>query len=176
MRFAFKTLTITLILAGLFACEEVKNLLTFTIKNDTTFTIENQFGPDVPFSVPTPDVTTNSSQKFENNNTAANLVKTIKLNDLELEIKSPEDFTFSFLKSLTIFISAEGVEETEVAYKNNISKDAQRIDLETYDKDLSPYIKKDTYDLRFKAVTREAFARDVTLKADMEFEVRADPL
>jgi len=150
--------------------------LTFTISDSTTFTIESTSNEDVPITVPTPDITTNSSQEFENNNTRADLVKSIKLKKLTLTIQSPEDFTFSFLKSLDIFISAEGEEETKIAFKDNIPKENTSIDLETTGEELDAYIKKDSYSLTFEAVTREAFFNDVTIKADMEYKVTADPL
>ncbi|MCF8230776.1 MAG: hypothetical protein K9J27_01205 [Bacteroidales bacterium] len=177
MNTVYKLIVIAALTLNAVSCDKVDDLLTFTFNNQTTFTIENQYGSDVPFTVPTPDVTTNSSQKFENNNTASDLVKEINLNQMTLTIQSPDDFTFSFLKSLHIYISTEQVEETEIAFKDDIPEEATSIDMETYnDKDLSPYVKGDTYDLRFEAVTREAFAQDVTIKAEMEYKVRADPL
>jgi len=168
--------TVFLIFIFFISCETIEDLLTFTINDSTTFTIENNYGVDAPFSFPTPDITTNSSQEFENNNTRANLVKSVKLKQLRLTIQSPEDFTFSFLKSLHIYISADGLDETEIAYRDDIPKEATSIDMETTGTDLKAYVKKDAYDLRFEAVTREAFAKDVTIKAEMEFKVKADPL
>lgn len=176
MNTIYKLLAIAALTLTAVSCDKVDDLLTFTFNNQTTFTIENQYGEDVPFTVPTPDITTNSSQEFENNNTASDLVKEINLNQMTLTIESPDDFTFSFLKSLHIYISTDEVEETEIAYKDDIPEEATSIDMETYDKDLSPYVKEDTYDLRFEAVTREAFAQDVTIKAEMEYQVKADPL
>lgn len=176
MRRRIYFLVTALFLVSFFSCETIEDLLTFKITDSTTFTIENSYGIDIPFSVPTPDITTNSSQEFENNDTRSDLVETIKLKKLELTIQSPDDFTFSFLKSLEIYISANGVEEIQIAYKDNIPRDVSSIELETTDNDLSAYIKKDTYELKVKAVTREAFARDVTIKADMEYQVKADPL
>lgn len=168
--------TFFLVFIFFMSCETIEDLLTFTINNSTTFTIENEYGVDTPFSFPTPDITTNSSQEFKNNNTRADLVKSVKLKQLTLSIQSPEDFTFNFLKSLHIYISADGLDETKIAYKDDIPRETSLIDMETTDADLDAYVKKDAYDLRFEAVTREAFARDVTIKAEMEFKVKADPL
>lgn len=166
----------TILAVSLFSCEQLEDLLTFTISDNTTFTIEGVAGAPTPVNVPTPEITSNSSQEFENNNTRADLVKSIKLKELTLTIQSPEDFTFSFLKSLDIFISADGVEETRLAYKEDIPEENTSIELETTEEKLDAYIKKDSYSLRFEAVTREAFSGDVTIKADMEYEVTADPL
>lgn len=177
MNWKHKFIGIAAILAvSLFSCEKLEDLLTFTISDSTTFTIEGVSDAQVPITVPTPDITTNSSQEFGNNNTKADLVKSIKLSNLTLTIQSPEDFTFSFLKSLDIFITAKGLEETKIAFKDNIPEDNTSIELETTEEELDAYIKKDSYSLRFEAVTREAFFNDVTIKADMEYRVTADPL
>ncbi len=158
------------------SCDKVDELLTFTIKNQTEFEIENQFPMETPFIVPTPDVNTQSSETFENNNTAARLVNEITLEEFSLSIVSPEDFTFSFLKSIEIYISAENEEQVMIASKDNIPEDADIIDLETQSQNLRPYLIQDTYDLDVKVITREASARDITLRADMEFKVKADSL
>lgn len=177
MNWRHKFIGIAAILAfSLFSCEELKDLLTFTISDSTTFTIESVSEEEVPISTPTPEITTNYSQEFENNDTRSDLVKSIKLDKLTLTIQSPEDFTFSFLKSLDIFITAEGLEETRIAFKDNIPEENTSIELETTDEELDAYIKKDSYSLSFEAVTREAFFNDVTIKADMEYKVTADPL
>lgn len=158
------------------SCDEVDELLTFTIKNQTELEIENQIPVDTPFNVPTPDINSQSSQTFESNNTAASMVKEITLEKLELSIVSPDDFTFSFLKSIEIYISAGDEEQVMIASKDNIPEDATVVDMDTQSENLRPYLIQDTYDLDFKVVTREAFAQDITLRADMEYKVKADPL
>jgi hypothetical protein len=171
-----KTLLL-IVLAGIFShsCDEDSPLLTFTFTNETDFTIENQFPVDNPFIVPTPDVETNTSQTFENNNTSANLVETIKLTELKLTITSPDDFTFSFLKSIEIYISAEGVEEKLLASRDNIPTDVSEIELNTTETNLKPYLIKDTYDLNYRVVTREAFNQDVELNTFMKFKATSNP-
>ncbi|NCU04285.1 MAG: hypothetical protein GXC73_09895, partial [Chitinophagaceae bacterium] len=71
----------------------------FGINHQATFRVDSGSPLNLPFEVGTPDVTTNSSQQFENNNTAANLIKEIKLEELKLTITSPNNKTFSFLKN-----------------------------------------------------------------------------
>jgi hypothetical protein len=166
-----------IVFAGVFShsCDEDSPLLTFTFTNENDFTIENQFPVDNPFIVPTPDVETNTSQTFENNNTSANLVETIKLTGLNLSIQSPDDFTFSFLKSIEIYISSEGLEEKLLASKEEIPTDVSEIELNTTETNLKPYLIKDTYDLNYRVVTREAFNQDVELNTFMKFKGTANP-
>ncbi len=166
-----------IVLAGLLShsCDEDNPLFTFTFTKESDFTIENQFPVDTPFIVPTPDIETNSSETFESNNTGANLVETIKLTKLKLSITSPEGFTFSFLKSIDIYISAQGVEEKLLASRDDIPTDVSEIELNTTETNLKPYVIKDTYDLSYRVVTREVFAQDVELNTFMKFKATANP-
>ncbi len=158
------------------SCKKIDELLTFYIPLETEITIENNIGISSPFEIPTPDVTTNSDKEFENNNTAGNLIKDISLEELKLTITSPSDKTFSFLKSVHIYISTDDDDEVELAYKDDIESEAESIDLITTDKKLDKYIKAESYKLRTEVVTRETLTQDVTVKINMKFKITADPL
>ncbi|MCF8331999.1 MAG: hypothetical protein K9H84_06070 [Bacteroidales bacterium] len=159
------------------SCDKANDLLKFDIEHSTSFEIQSSITPfDPPFPVPTPDITTNSEQKFENNNTKASLVKDVKLKELELDISDPPEKTFSFLKEVYIYISTDSTDEIMAASKTNIPKDAQQISLETTDKSLDKYLKSKTYNLRTEVVTREVLNQDITVDADLVFQVTADPL
>lgn len=84
------------------SCKKIADLLTFTIATESDLTIGTSSPVNIPLDILTPGVTTNSSQQFENNNSAANLVKEIKLKSLDLDIISPTGKTFSFLESVHI--------------------------------------------------------------------------
>jgi len=74
-----KKFTALIILALMIvSCSEVDKLLTFTISEETSFKINSGLPFDSPFEVATPDVTTNSTTEFKNNNTKADLVKDVK--------------------------------------------------------------------------------------------------
>lgn len=168
-------LAVTFLAFGSQSCDEDNPLMTFTYTNESDFTIENQFPTDSPFIVPTPDVASNSSESFESNNTGTNLVETIRLTQINLSITSPEDFTFSFLKSIEIYISAEGLDEKLIASKDEIPTDVSEIELVTTGENIKPYVVRDYYDLHYRVVTREAFAQDVELKTFMKFKATANP-
>ena len=160
-----------------FSCEKIENLLTFDVKDSTEFTIPSFTGINSPLSIPVPPVRSSSNQAFENNNTNANLVKDVSLKKLNLQIIAPEEKSFKFLKSVEIYISAEGEEEIMLASKYDIpTAIGNSLDLETTNHKLDAYIKKDSYDIRTVVEVREIPGQDVTVKADMTFKVTADPL
>ncbi|WP_166925802.1 hypothetical protein [Flavobacterium poyangense] len=163
---------LTLFLAS---CNSVDDLLTFTISNETSIQIKSTSPINLPSEIITPDVTTNSSAEFSNNRTKASLVKDVKLKSLRLTITDPEGKTFTFLKSIHLYISTNDSDEIELAYQDNINATSNTIDLISTDARLDQYIKADKYKIRTKVTLKETLTKDVTVKADMKFRVTADP-
>ena len=164
--------TLLLLIAS---CNVVDDLLTFSIDNQTTFKIESGFPLGTAFNVITPDVTTNSSSTFENNNTKAELIKDVKLSELKLTITDPSNKSFSFLKSIHLYISTDANDEIELAYLDEINATSNILNLTCTLQKLDKYIKASSFKIRIKAVLKESLAQDITVKSDMKFRVTADP-
>ncbi|CAD0009026.1 hypothetical protein [Flavobacterium chungangense] len=158
------------------SCDVVDDLLTFSISNEASIKINSTSPINLPSEIITPEVTTNSSSEFENNKTKANLVKDVKIRSLKLAISDPSDKTFTFLKSIHLYISTTESNEIELAYQDNIRTTANSIDLICTDQRLDEYIKADSYKIRTKVTLKETLTKDVTVKANMKFRVTADPL
>ena len=168
-------LLLFLLLAGS-SCKKINEILTFNIKESTEITIENTIVPfSLPFELPTPNILVSSESEFENNKTSKNLVKDVHIEELALTIINPNNQKFSFLKSIVIYISADGVQKIELASKYDIPKDVNQIDLDVTESKLDDYLKADKYSLSTEVVIRETLTKDITVKADMTFEVTADP-
>ncbi|MDN4166744.1 hypothetical protein QWY31_14630 [Cytophagales bacterium LB-30] len=164
--------------AALFqSCNKKDELLTFRFDSSVDFTVPSAAGVNLPVSIPTPDVQSGAQQSFQNNNTRADLVKNVVLEEIELSITNPPGQDFGFLKEVHLFISASGLPEREIAYATNIPENAgTKLALETTDVALDEYVKQSTYDIRTEVVIREAFFQDVDITADMVFRVTADIL
>ena len=142
-----------------------------------TTTINAGFLPfKSPINIPTPPITTNSESEFEQNDTKVELVKEIILKELDLTITSPNDKTFSFLKSIEIYISADGEDELKLAWEDDVVSSAKTINLTITKEALDKYVKKSKYKLRTKVTTKEVLLDDVDIKIDFKFQVTADPL
>ena len=168
-------LTIAFLCLFAVSCNEVDKLLTFTISDEVTFKINSGLSINTPFDVATPDITTNSSAEFKNNNTNANLVKDVLLKEIKLSIINPADKTFSFLKSVHMYISTDGTDEIELAFLDNINTTTNTINLTCTSQKLDKYIKASTYKIRTSITTRETFGQDIDVKANMSFKVTANP-
>jgi hypothetical protein len=171
-----KLIALTLFLSlFLTSCDAVDDLLSFTISNETSIAIKSTSPINLPSEIITPEVTTNSSAEFNNNKTKASLVKDVKLKSLKLMITNPDGKTFTFLKSIHLYISTTDSDEIELAYQDNINATTNMIDLISTDAKLDKYIKADKYKIRTQVVLKETLTKDVTVKADMKFRVTADP-
>ena len=158
-----------------FSCSVVDNLLTFTIDNQTSITIPTGFPVNTPFDLVTPEINSNSSSVFENNNTRADLVKDVKLKELKLTITNPANKTFTFLKSVHMYISTDANDEIELAYLDNINSTSNTLNLTCTTAKLDKYVKAPSFKLRVSALTKETITQDISIKADMKFQVTADP-
>ncbi len=138
------------------SCKEVDKLTHFYMDYTSNITVESTFFIDIPFDVWTPDIPTNSEETFQNNDTRTDLIEEITLTEMKMNITSPVSQSFDFLKSIEIYISAEGVEEKKIAWYDNIPQTGLlTISLETADDNLEEFIKKDEYKLRSRTVTRQ---------------------
>lgn len=167
---------IVLMTSVFYSCNKIDNALTFTISDQSSVTIPSSSPLTLPFEISTPDISTNSSQEFENNNTNVDLIKDVKLQEVKLTITDPANKTFSFLKSIHIYISTNDNDEIELAYLDNISSSANSISLITTEEKLDNYIKSSSYKLRTETTIRETLTQDITIQIDLKFKITADPL
>jgi hypothetical protein len=156
------------------ACKKFDKLTQFNMDVDETFEIPSTIGINLPFDILTPNIRTNSESTFEVNETRKDLIEEINLKSLQLNMKSPSDADFSFLKSIEVYISAEGLSEIKMAWKEDIPADIGNIlTLDVSNTDLSAYIKKDEIDLRLNTVTRKLLGSDHTVDMHSVFFVDA---
>jgi hypothetical protein len=174
MKTKISLVTIILLLIAT-SCNVIDDLLTFNIDNETSIQIDSAFPVGTAFTIITPDVTTNSSATFENNNTKADLVKDVKITDLKLTITNPSNKSFSFLKSIRLFISTDANDEIELAFLEDINSTATTLNLTCTSAKLDKYVKAPSYTIRTRAVVKETLTQDITVKANMRFRVTADP-
>jgi hypothetical protein len=162
------------VLTVFFACKKIEQWLTFYVSNETSVTIPATTPVNLPVNISTPDVTSNSAQQFKNNNSNINLVKDIRLNNLSMSITNPANQTFSFLKSIHLYISTDSTNEIELAYLDSIPPTASSISLLTTQLALDSYVKASTYKLRTQAVCRQVLTQNTTVDIKLKFKVTAN--
>jgi len=165
---------LSVIVATTWSCEKINELTQFNMEYSDEITIPATLGIDLPINVWTPDIPTNSTSTFESNNTHKDLIQQIILKKMNLTITSPSESTWDFLKKIEIYISAEGLDEIKIAWMEDIPQTGLKsIDLNVSSDDLKEYIKKDTYKLETKTVTRQLVSHDTKVEISSTFFVDA---
>ena len=162
------------ILLSVLGCKLLDKLTQFNIEFDETIVIPSTTPANLPIDILTPDLETNSESVFANNDTRKDLIEEIRLTTLTLTISSPANADFSFLKSVSVFISAENLPEERIAWKDLVPDDAgATISLDLADLDLKEYIKKDKFKLRLSTQTDEILTSDHQIEVHSVFFVDA---
>ncbi|RFC53882.1 hypothetical protein DXU93_10055 [Brumimicrobium aurantiacum] len=160
---------------AIFSCKKVDEYTQFEINNEQTIEIKSNAVINVPFDIVSPEVETDAESTFESNDTRKNLIETIELRSLTMEITTPEEGDFNFLNEIKIYISSDNHTETLIAWKENIPENSSStLVLETSGEDLKKYVKEDTYKLRFNTITDQSITTDHKIKVNSTFFVDAE--
>lgn len=147
------------------------------MKYAESVTIPSSTGVNLPLNIPTSDIETNAESTFEVNDTRKDLIEEILLESLMLELRTPTSGNFGFLKSITIFLNADGLDEVEIAWNKEVPSDVGKsLELQTTDKDLQEYLKADEFSLRVNTVTDEIMTSDHVIDLTADFFVDAKVL
>ena len=185
-----KRFTLFICLISLFASckktkDDVKELLdipfSFSMKND--FTLPGIGGEvtvkDTAISIKSPYVTNTIPDEFKKNNANIEKIKSISIEGVELTIKTPAGQTFAFMKSVEIYLGADGIGETLVASKsgiNTISPAPTTLSLDTKGANIAPYVKNPTYYIRTKTSIVKTYKDDILLGSEIKLKAVANAL
>ena len=154
-------LLLSTILMVLAQCKKFDEYTKFEMEYEESVVIPSSTSKLLPFNLFTPKIETNSESTFEVNDTRKDLVESIQLTNITLTITDPDNANFSFLESIEVYLSAEGLDEIKVAWEDPVPEDTgNELVLETTDMNLEAYIKKDEFKLRLKTVTDELLSKD----------------
>ena len=170
-------LFLILLCIGLFSCNAIKKLGQFYINYNTQAVFPANIPINVPLTISTPSIATNSSQVFQNNNTRSDLVQSVKLSQLTLNITSPQGQTFSFLQNVSIYISSDSLPEVEIASKQNIPANVgDTLILDVTNVELQNYIKASEIKLRIAGTTDQLITTNIYANVQARFFVQANLL
>ena len=156
------------------SCSVIDELTKFDLDYQTNYSVSSTTLINTPFSLDTPDVSTESESSFESNNTQKDLIESIKLKTIKMTIDSPEDGDFNFLKEIYVYINADGIEEIEIANSIDLENtNSSVIELDVLDQELKEYIKEDSFNLRIRTTTDETINETHNIIIDTKFRVDA---
>lgn len=132
-------------------------------------------GLELPF--PALAVATNSQQYLSQYGSATNLVTSVDLKSLQLQIMQPSAGNFDFLDSVYVFISTKTLPEALIAYDISIPKGATTLALFTNtDVNLKKYYTADTIYMRLQAHINATPLAGEQLDIPAVFHIIANPL
>lgn len=162
-----------LISFGAYSCKELDEFTKFNLDYTAKVTVPSTSVVNLPIDLLTPDITTNYEDQFSNNDTRTDLVEEINLTAMDITAKVPQGSNLDFLKSIEVFISADGLDEIEIASKKDIPDGLTKLDLDYSGVNLKDYVTKNTIKLRVKTVTDKAIGQDRELEVFTRFRVNA---
>lgn len=172
-----KPILLSILPVFFYSCDRIDELTMFDVEFTTSFTIPSSSIINLPFDIATPETTTNSESTFENNDTRSDLVESVRLRELRLDLIAPSDGDFNFLNEIEIFITADGLPEVLIASDLDIEpNDSRSLDLDIEDVELREYIVQDTYTLRTRTITDETINEDHQIEVFTRFRVDAEIL
>ena len=172
----YKLLILAAVIFTAAGCEKLNQLFTFNINTQANIEVPASTIINTPFNIATPAINTNSTQEFQKNQTSANLIKEVVLDEMKLTISSPQGKTFSFMKSIHIYISTDDNAEVELAYLDNIPQNADSLIMVTTKENLDKIIKASSFKLRTSIETRETISESTNIQMNMRFKVSASVL
>ncbi len=166
----------SIILLGLLlitSCKKLDEKTQFTYSIEQNVEIPSNIGINVPFNLPTPDVSTNIDHELEIRNKKKKRIEHIRVTSLALSIQSPSYANFDFLKDISIYISAEGLPEILIAQEKNLPDiHATTLNIAVFsDKDIEAYIKKDKINIHLNIVTDQTIFQNITVTVKPTFWV-----
>lgn len=169
------TLLVTFLL--LCSCNAIKKLGQFYINYNTQAVFPANIPVNVPLSITSPPIATNSSQVFQNNNTNSGLIQSVTLSRLTLTITSPKGQTFSFLQNVGIYISSDSLPEVKIADRQNIPANiGDTLTMNVTNADLQQYIKASHITFRVAGTTDQLTTTNINANVYATFFVQANLL
>lgn len=162
---------------SIFVLVSCKKSTTFNLNYNSSFVVSKTMSLETAVDIVPDGVTTNSSTTFSTNKTNEKNIISIKLTDITFTITDPTDGNFDFMKSIEIYINAEGLPERLISTQMNIPESQQTsIKGELPDVNLVEYLSKPNYTLRLKVITDQNITKDYKLNTAQTFLVEAKKL
>jgi len=121
----------------------------------------------------TPDIETDSQKKFSSNGTAKDLISAIKLTRLTV---TNESGNLDFLNSFVIYIRADGLNELEVARKDQVPKGATTVEADVTGNNIKEHVFKEKIRFRISLVANSLPAEEQWLRIEETMRVSGKKL
>lgn len=176
-KFLALLLLLPLLVLGGSGCEKILSLLSFKVNDSTNFTIPaTGLLAGTALTLPGIPVSSTSSSTYAGNNTTADYVQDVTLDKLTLSTTDPATQTFDFLKSINLYIAtdAAGTNKVLLASLSPVPTGQTTISLTPSGNKLDVFLRSGNYTLFTSAELAKALPQDTKVRADSQFNVKAN--
>lgn len=157
------------------ACKKTKDKVDeftqFDLSYSTNFSVpSSSITINTATNFSTPNIATNTGSSYPNNKTTYELVDEVKLTKFNVVASAGN---FDYLKSLTIFMQADGLPESQIATISNIPTGVSNFDMTLNDVNLKDYFAKTNFKMRVNVVIDGAISVDQNMKLNQTLHVVA---
>lgn len=151
--------------------QKVDEFTQFDLSYSTNFSVpSSSITINTATNFSTPNIPTNTSSSYPNNKTTYELVDEVKLTKFNVVASAGN---FDYLKSLTIFMQADGLPESQIATISNIPTGVTNFDMILNDVNLKDYFSKTNFKMRVNVVIDGAITVDQNMKLNQTLHVVA---
>ncbi|WP_290794293.1 hypothetical protein [Flavihumibacter sp. UBA7668] len=162
---------------GLGACEKIDKLTQFTVTDRTELKIEAGAATLLPYDIYTPPVYSEASRELSVNNSKAEMLESVTLQEFRMVISNPYGRSWDFLKDIEVYIDADQLPEKRIAFETDLTDYINGVlVLKTEDVQLADYLKKGTYIIKTRLTTDKIITDDLDVSITTKFAVDAKVL
>lgn len=174
MKTVLRPLAFLSLLLGFCSCQKTKDQVNeateFNIDYTATLPIpSSSVSANVPVVFTTPDVPTNSANKFASEKTTKDLISEIKFTRFNF---STNTGNLDFLKSISISIQGTGLPDLAVASKTSVPLGQTSVAADLGDVNIKEYIFKDNIRFRVSVTVNTALSTNQELKLEQTVKVK----
>lgn len=143
----------------------------FDINYTTSLTIPSTaISINTPADFNSPEIPTDSKNKFSSQKTVQSLVSEIKLTRFDLSV---DNGNLNFLKSLNIYIKTSGLGDVLIATKTVIPQNVTSFSMDLQDVNIKDYVFGDKIQFRVTVTIQTGITGTQQLKMDQQMHVKA---
>lgn len=162
-------------LSALFAsCSKEDKIAQLTVTDRVEYKIEAGIAVNTPVEIYTPPIFSDANRELSLNNTKAELVRSVSLQEFRMVITQPFGGSWNFLKDIEVFIDADQLPEKRIAFETNLTDQINAILLLKPDQvELAEYLKKGAYIIKTRITTDKELNNDVNVQITSKYVVGA---
>jgi len=174
MKKLFLALPLLALLTGS-SCKKVDEITEFDLNYSTDQAIPgSSVSTSATVDFVSPDIPTQSSEKFAAQGTAKEYIDEIKLTKFTMSSNTLGNF--DYLRSVSVFMKAEGLDEVLIASKNPVPKGTRYVQMDPTGANIKQHIFKDKIQLRISLTVDSLPAKDQSIKLEQTLRVKGKKL